>query len=149
MKKAAVLFNGIRFPFAVIDRSFDWAKKEKGILLAVFLLSKDADPEGYIFPSDIDAAEDLSDDADSASGNEKVVESNIQMLKNRASADQINFKSIVLHDPSEQLLSDTLQDSNYIFVTEDVNEISSGTIESLDLEQWLGNFTGTVEKIHV
>ena len=149
MTKAAVLFNGIRFPFTIIDRAFEWCKKEKSLLLAVFLLSEDADPEGYLFPSDIDAAEDISDSDDSVSDSEKVVESQIKMLKNRAAADQIKFQSIVLHDPEDQLLSDTLKDCNYIFVAEDVDEMSSGTSESLDLKEWLENFSGTVEKIPV
>ena len=147
MRKAAVLFNGIKFPFAVIDRSYEWAKNEKGMLLAVFLLSKDADPEGYIFPSDIDAAENISDEADSISDSEKVVESYMQMMKNRAVAEQISFQTIVLHDPSGELLSDTLQDCKNIFVTKDVEEVSTGTIESIDLKEWLGNFPGTIEII--
>ena len=147
MTKVAVLFNGIRFPFKVIDRAFEWCKKENGLMLAVYLLAEDADPEGYIFPSDIDAAEDISDDDDSVSDNEKVVKSHINMLKNRAAAEQITFQSIVLHDPEEELLSDTLQGYEYIFVAEDVDELSSGTTESIYLDKWLENFDGTVEKI--
>jgi hypothetical protein len=147
MTKAAVLFNGIRFPFKVIDRAFEWCKKEKGSMLGVFLLAEEADPEGYIFPSDIDAAEDISDASDSVSDNEKVVESQINMLKNRAATEQIKFQSIVLYDPEEELLSDTLQGCEYIFVAEDVDELSSGTTESFGLDKWLKNFKGTVEKI--
>jgi hypothetical protein len=147
MTKAAVMFNGIRFPFTVIDRAFEWCKKEKGLLLGVFLLAEDADPEGYIFPSDIDAAEDITDSDDSVSDNEKVVESHIKMLKNRATAAQIKFESIVLHDPEEDLLSETLKGCNYIFVAGDIDELSSGTTESVDLNKWLENFSGTVEKI--
>ncbi|RYY26558.1 MAG: hypothetical protein EOO04_10620 [Chitinophagaceae bacterium] len=147
MTKAAVLFNGIKFPFALIDRAFDWAKKEKGLLLAVFLLSKDADPEGYIFPSDIDAAEDQFNETDSVSDSQKVIDSNIQMLKHRASADGIDFQSIVLYDPSETRLSETLLDFKRIFVTGNVNEVSDGTIESIDLRQWIKNYDGVVEEI--
>jgi hypothetical protein len=144
MTKAAVLFNGLKFPFSVIDHSFEWAKKEKSLLLAVFLLSKDVEPEGYIFPSDIDAAENISDVADSSLDSEKVVESNIHMLKNRAAADQINFQSVVLHDPTEEVLSEILQDFDYIFVAKGVKDGSEETVESLDLKKWFNHFAGTV-----
>ena len=147
MSKAALLFNGIRFPFAVIDHSFEWAKNQKGDLLAIFLLSKGTEPEGYIFPSDIDQAENLADDDDSTGDNDKVVESNIEMLKHRAVGDGINFTSVVLHDPPEDTLSETLDDCDYLFATKDLTEVSVGTVDSRDLKKILRDFKGKIEMI--
>ena len=39
MPVAALLFNGLKYPFGMIDRALSWAQRSGGTLLAIFLKS--------------------------------------------------------------------------------------------------------------
>src|SRR5687768_11945414 len=101
MAKAALLFNGIGFSFPLVEHVFSWAKQNNGSLVALFLKAKHVIREGYIFPSDLDAAQNLqkNEDADAASMN--VIYSNITMLEHYASSEHINLTTQLLSDPSD------------------------------------------------
>jgi hypothetical protein len=145
MAKAVLLFNGIGFSFPLIDRAFGWAKQSDRSLVALFLKSKSETPEGYIFPSDLDAAENLSSKEDAGAANNLIINSNIRMLENRAESEDIDLASSLLSDPSEADLLQQFSGCELIFIDEKIDQAGIFTVESIDLKKFLKNTSLTTE----
>ena len=139
MSKAALLFNGIKFPFPVIDRAFNWAKQDQGSLVAIFLKAEKDTAEGYVFPSDLDAAEDLSENEDATASHENIIQSNIRMLQHRAADEHTELRVVQLTDPSEEVLLDELGGCECVFASDKITETAILTVDSINLEKWLAN----------
>ena len=146
MSKAAILFNGIRFPFVVIDHAFEWARGADHSLRVIYLLARHEISDGYVFPSDLDISENLSDDAETTRDNDAVIRSNMQMLNHRAQLEGISFESLVLIDPSTKQLSEAVKDCKYIFVDEDIDEMTGSNID-INIKKWSVGFTGSVQTV--
>jgi len=52
MKTAGVVFNGIQFPFTLMDQAIHWAKENKAALHAVFLFSSNNSSNGFGSPEE-------------------------------------------------------------------------------------------------
>ncbi len=139
MAKAAMLFNGIRYSFEVVDQAFNWAKLNNGILTAIFLRAKSDPGEGYIFPSDLDAAENLYTTDDSNAGHIAISDSNIRLLQHAAAVENIKVHSVTLIDPSRQQLLHELEGSECIFTSDDIHESGTLTVDSINIKKFLAN----------
>ncbi|MEI9810733.1 MAG: hypothetical protein WDO16_24250 [Bacteroidota bacterium] len=145
--KEALLFNGIKFRFAAIDRAFSWAKQNGGSLVAIFLKAENDTTEGYIFPSDLDAAEDLSGNKEAQASHEAIIKSNMQMLQHRAAVEHIELRAILLTDPTGETLLDELGGCECIFACEKIGETATLTVDSINLEKWLADPPVPVELV--
>lgn len=147
MAKGVVLFNGIRFPFSLIDASFDWAKERAGSLTALYMISNEAYEEEYIFPSDLDVAESFFTDADSVSADMNIVQSNLQMLKHRAETDGILLQSQLITNPSEEKLNEIVKEYDVIFMADQTNQGEVSQAIELDINHWAGKLHNKVRRI--
>ena len=137
MAKAALIFNGIQLSFPVIDRAFGWAKQSTGSLVAIFLKAKSKAKEGYIFPSDLDLAENLVSNEEAETNNIKVIDSNIRILEHQASSEHIVLQTQLLTDPTEEELLDQFTGCERIFIHEDIDQQGILAVDSIDLKKLL------------
>jgi hypothetical protein len=138
MVKAAMVFNGIRYSFQVVDEAFNWARANKGVITAIFLRSKSDAGEGYIFPSDLDAAENLYTTDDSNAAHIAIIDSNIRLLQHAAAIENIQVHSVTLVDPNREQLLGELAGSECIFTSDDIHESGTLTVESINMKKFLG-----------
>jgi hypothetical protein len=122
MKSALVIFNGIRFPFYLADHAIAWAKTNNANLHALFIKAKDEVKEGYVFPSDLDAAENLADDEDTEKANILVIRSQMKVLEDMAKTKDIPYNSELLTDPSLGYLLGMAKRSDILFMDADYHE---------------------------
>ena len=147
MKTALVIFNGIRFPFYLVDHVIAWAKKNGASLHVLFLKAKDEIKEGYIFPSDLDAAENLDDADDSKKANIQVIRGQIKLLEDMAKTENIPFKSELLSDPSLENILDIAKRSDILFTDADNNETGILSVTSFNVKDLVKKSPCPVEAI--
>ena len=148
MAKGVLLFNGVAYPFPVVDKAFAWSKQGGGSLKALFLHSGKETPEGYVFPSDLDAAENLSTTDEAEAANLRIIESNIRMLKNQASSEHIDLAVQKLIDPtSDQLLSE-LGDAERVFASINIDEMRILSTVKVNLKELLNDNQQPVEWVN-
>lgn len=139
MAKAAIIFNGIQLSFPVIDRAFVWAKQSNGSLLAIFLKAKSEAKEGYIFPSDLDSAENLTSNEEAETNHIKVIDSNIRILEHQASSEHIELQTQLLTDPTEEELMEHFTGCERIFIQKKIDQQGILAVDSIDLKRLLKN----------
>lgn len=144
MAKAYVLFNGIQYPFPVAEAAVSWARQGKGLLVALFIRAAEAPKEGYVFPSDLDAAEKANTTDDASASHEAVVESNIRLLTNEARRHDIVLETKVLIEPADDELLNLLSDAEMIFASDSIAEQKILTVDSVDWERILHEYPSTV-----
>lgn len=148
MAKAAMIFNGIRFSFEVANRAISWAKQHDASLVAVFLKAKKEVKEGYIFPSDLDVAENLSSTEDAEISNIRVIESNILILEHQATSENVELHIQLLTDPTIEELSQQLTGCEILFMQENVDEPGILSVESIDLKKLQKHPPVPIEIVH-
>lgn len=118
MKTALVIFNGIQFSYNLVDRAIDWAVENQAGLHGLFVYSDKEPPEGYIFPSDIDPAEDLYSKKDAEKNNEKIIVGQIKLLTDMARTKGISVNAEqVLNPPLKKILAN-LEGAEILFIDE-------------------------------
>lgn len=122
MKSALVIFNGIRFPYYLVDHVIAWAKKNSAKLHALFIKAKHREKEGYVFPSDLDAAENLTGNEDLEQGDVAVIRDQMKLLKDMAKSENISLDSDLLTDPSLDDILGIAKKSDILFIDADDNE---------------------------
>lgn len=132
-----MIFNGIRFSFPLVDRAFDWAREDKGSLIAIFLKAGKEKKEGYVFPSDLDEAEDLSTTQEAGDDNAIVIDTNIRRLERRAGDERIHLTTVLLSDPTSEDLSRQCEDCEKIFMARDMEEHGILSVRHPDLRKLL------------
>ncbi len=147
MSTAAIIFNGIHFYQPVADAAFKRAAAYGDEVQVLFLKCKHESEEGYGFPSDMDAAENLTTGKDADAADNRIIESYIQLLGHQATAEKIAFRAQVLEDPSIQELQAALKGCTIIFMQE--RKKNDDTIPAgIDLEKLLHEITISIEIIH-
>jgi hypothetical protein len=149
MAKAALLFNGIDFSFATADRAFNWARQNNGSLVALFLRAKHETREGYIFPSDLDAAQNLQKNEDAEAANMNVVYSNITMLEHSAANEHIQLTTQLLSDPSGDQILQQLSGCQCVFIDDQFDQPGILRVEGIHLEKLLKKIQLPIVKVQV
>jgi len=126
MKTALIIFNGIRFPFYMVDHVMAWAKKNSAQLHALFIKAKHREKEGYVFPSDLDAAENLTGNEDLEQGDVAVIHNQMKLLKDVARSENISLESNLLTDPSLDDILEIAKKSDILFI--DADDDGSGIL---------------------
>jgi len=116
MKTALVIFNGIQFPYYVVDRAIEWGVKNDGDLLGIFIHSDQEPPEGYIFPSDIDPAENLYDKDDAEKSNVKVIHSQMILFRDLAKGKGISARAEEFVNPSPGDILEITRTADILFI---------------------------------
>ena len=129
---ASILFNGIQYPFHLVDEAIGWAKAHHASIRGIFIKSADEVKEGYIFPSDLDAAENLTDHNDTENANVEVIRKNMEILKGAASTAKIDCSTELLTDPDTAELKQLIGDSDRLFVDENFEK--SGILKSTSFD---------------
>jgi hypothetical protein len=137
MEKAYILFNGIQYPFEVVEAAISWALQSKGQLVALFIHAADAPKEGYIFPSDLDAAESFNTTQDASSSHLATIKSNMKMLDNEARRHAISLETKELTDPEDEALLQELSDAVMLFASSKIEEQGVLTVDSVDWQRLL------------
>jgi len=102
MKAILVIFNGIRFPYYLIEHAIAQAKEHTASLHALFLKAKEESGEGYGFPSDLDQAVSLTDAEDAGRDDKTIIRHHVKLAADMASTENVSFTSEVLTDSSLQ-----------------------------------------------
>jgi len=137
MKKALIILNGIRFPYKLVDRAIEWSKTNGSSLHAIFVKAEDEVKEGYIFPSDLDAAKKLSTTQDSENASIKVIESQIKLLHDRSVFQNVPFTYELLTDPPLDEIISKAKSAQMMFLDgndEGVGTLSVNTFKMADLK---------------
>ncbi len=116
MPQAILLFNGIYFSFTAVSRAFAWARQTGGTIEAIFLKSKNEEEEGYGFPSDLDAAENLYSDKDAEKEDEQIIRNHMSMLEREAAGERTKLKTSLLIDPPMLELLAKCREAELIFI---------------------------------
>ena len=132
MEKAFIIFNGIQYPFPVVEAAISFVRQSKAILVALFVRAKDAPAEGYLFPSDLDAAENANTRDDANASHEAVLESNMRMLEHEAGRQDVSLHIKTLIEPSDDDLMDELKDAVMIFAADNLEQQGILTVDSID-----------------
>ncbi len=147
MKKALVIFNGISFPYYLVDHALAWAKKNDAGLHALFIKAENEVEEGYVFPSDLDAAEALSDSEDAEEGDEHVIASQIKLLGDMAKTEDIPFTSELLTDPSLEDILAIARGQDLLFIDHNFNELGILTATEFSLKELIKKTPCPVEVV--
>ncbi|MFC0773460.1 hypothetical protein [Terrimonas alba] len=149
MARAALLFNGIGFSFQVEERAFSWAKQNNGSLVALFLKAKHVAREGYIFPSDLDEAQNLQNNEDADAASMRVIYSNITMLEHNASSKHINLTTQLMSDPSEEQILQHISGCECLFMDDKFDQPGILRVEGTHLEKLLKKIQLPIVKVPV
>jgi len=122
---ALVLFHGDVFPYHVLDKAIAWAQQE-GASLQVLFLEERPVKEGYVFPSDIDAAETLADTGDVEAINEKILQRKIKRVKDNTAEAGVACSIAISKDVSADTVLAAAADATVIFSDGDQVDEASG-----------------------
>lgn len=99
MASTLLIFSGLSFSYTALDRAIAWVQEHRSDLRVLFLKEEPVE-EGYVFPSDIDAAEELTDEADARQDDNQLIQGKIRLIKDKADAAGINYTTQVITKPS-------------------------------------------------
>lgn len=116
MKTALVIFNGIQFPYYLVDHAISWAAKNDGDLHGLFVYSDKEPREGYIFPSDIDPAENLYNKSDAEQVNVGVIHAQIKLFRDMAKGKNISVQTEELISPSLEDILEITEAASILFI---------------------------------
>ncbi|MEJ7769759.1 MAG: hypothetical protein WKF89_18210 [Chitinophagaceae bacterium] len=100
MKSILVIFNGIKFPFHLMEYALKQAKSQSASLHALFLKGKEETSTGYGFPSDLGQAENVTDSEDAREDDEKIIRHHMKLSEDMAITESIPFTSAILANSS-------------------------------------------------
>lgn len=110
-----VIFSGLNFSYTALDRAIGWAKAHDTDLGVLFLQEEPVE-EGYVFPSDIDAATALTEEADARQDDDQLVQGKIKLIKDKAAAAGIQYAVKISDDPSIESILSNAKDPGKIYV---------------------------------
>lgn len=146
MEQALILFNGLKFPHYVAEHALKTAKEQSMSLLALFLAGREIE-EGYIFPSDLDAAQNVTDKEDAELDDLRVIRSQMQLLENMAKAEGVACKTELLVNPSQGDVSSKARHAQIIFIDANYSDTGLMAATNFDMEKLLDEFSCSVQKV--
>lgn len=96
MKSVLVIFNGIKFPYYLMEYSIAQAKAHAASLHVLFVTAKDEKEEGYAFPSDLSQTETLTDSEDALKDDKKIIRHNMKLAADMATGENISLTTEIL-----------------------------------------------------
>lgn len=96
MKSVLVIFNGIKFPYYLMEYSIAQAKAHAASLHVLFVTAKDEKEEGYAFPSDLSQTETLTDSEDALKDDIKIIRRNMKLAADMTAGENIPYTTDIL-----------------------------------------------------
>jgi hypothetical protein len=100
MQSVLVIFNGIKFPYYLMEHAVSQAKAHSASLHAIFLRAKEETDEGYGFPSDLDQAVTLTDAENAESDDNRIIGDHMKLAAKIAETEGVTFTMALLTDSS-------------------------------------------------
>lgn len=117
-----MIVNGLHFPFQMVDKVIEKVEQSGRNLTALFLLAGNEVPEGYVFPSDIDAAKALNDEEDVREDTEDIMHDQLEYFKHVLSAKGIQGNAVILVDPSLEDIMEKINDAVIVYTSRDIEQ---------------------------
>jgi hypothetical protein len=147
MKTGLIIFNGIQFHDYHAGRAIDWAAKNNGGLLGLFIHSAKEPPEGYLFPSDIDPAENVYNKTDAKKSNLNVIHTQVKLFADMAKGKNVSLDTRELEDPSlEEVLSFTNK-TEILFLDDEYDQSFILAVSSFRLKDLVKESASPVETV--
>lgn len=134
MKNGLVIVNGIKLPYFLTDHAIAWAKKEGGRLTALFLSSGKEMPEGYVWPSDIDLAETVTDISDTEKSSIKIIRDEMNLLRNMLKGENIKGEVEYMVDPTLDEVLEKAKTATIMFMAPGYGETAQLAITTFSLQ---------------
>ena len=115
MPSTWVIFSGLNFSYTALDRAIAWAREHNTDLRVLFLQEEPVE-EGYVFPSDIDAAAALTDEADARQDDDQLIQGKIKLIKDKAGNAGIQYAVKTSTDPSIEAILAIAENAGKIYV---------------------------------
>jgi hypothetical protein len=147
MKNGLVIVNGIKFPYFLTDHAIAWAKKEGGRLKALFLSSGKEMPEGYVYPSDINLAETLTDISDTEKDSIKIIRDEMNLFRNMLKGENIEGDVEYLVDPTLEQVLEKAKTATIMFMAPGYGETAQLAITDFSLQDLADKSPCPVETI--
>jgi hypothetical protein len=147
MKLALVIFNGIQFHHYHAQSAIQWAMQNEGSLHGLFVHSDKEPREGYIFPSDIDPAENLYNKSDAAKNNVKIIVNQIKLFTDMARAKNIPVITEELLNPPLKKILGITNTASILLIDADYNKAALLACTSFKLEDLIEDSKCPVELV--
>lgn len=142
---AMVIFNGLSFPHHVADYALSKCKEKGMSLYALFLAGREIE-EGYIFPSDLDAAQNITDKEDAEKDDFRVIRSQMRLVEDMAKGEGVICRTELLRDPSLEDVIQKARDAQLVFV--DPNFRDTGLMTAnFKMQELVDNLPSNIVKV--
>ncbi len=147
MKAGLVIFNGIQFHDYHASRAIDWAAKNNSGLLGLFIHSAKEPPEGYVFPSDIDPAENVFNKTDAKKNNLNVIHTQVNLFADMAKGKNVSVETRELEDPSLKELLGFTKKAEILFLDDEYDQSFILAVTSFRLKDLVQESACPVETV--
>jgi hypothetical protein len=142
-----ILVNGLDMPYHVVDRAIAIAKEKKSRLLAIFLEGKRERREGYVFPSDLDAAEKGITEAETLVEDKEIISHNSDVIARMAEFDGIQLESKIIENPKLEELIQIFEGADLIVADRDFDSELLLDAHKITLKRIVENSQAPVELV--
>jgi hypothetical protein len=146
MQLIAVLFNGLEFSHHLAESAIAKAKSDSANLLALFLAGQEKE-EGYIFPSDLDEAQDMTDKEDAERSDVRVIRSQMKLIEDMARAEGLTCSTELMVDPSLEEVLNKINSASLVMIDAHENDEGVDTITSFQMKDLFDRLEAPVQKV--
>ena len=144
MKHALIVFNGLKFPYYLVDYALSRLKEQSTSLLGLFLAGRETE-EGYIFPSDLDASQNVTDKEDAEQDDSRVLHSQMQLLESMARSEGVDCKTELMVDPTLEDVLSKARNAETIFIDASYMNTSLMSVTSFDMQELIDQLPSGIE----
>ena len=148
MATAILLYNGLHFPVAMIDRAIAWAANSNGDIIALLVLADKDQEEGYPFPNDLDESEEVSTDNDAMGKDLAIIASNIRLMRHQATIANVRLKAHLLAGAHRAALQEWLEKADQVFISEEPLDPPVLSIDFSKVQTSLAGISAAIEWIN-
>lgn len=149
MKTAFVVIDGIKFPYFLVDKAIEWARQEGGKLNGLFLMSGTEVPEGYVFPSDIDLAEEITDANDTRNNSTVLFDDFMRLFESSCLAKGVSCHSELMIAPSLKEVVEKTKQATILMLSPQYGDPSLLGITGFNLQELADQSFCPVEIVNV
>lgn len=116
MNSALVIFNGIKFPYYLMEYSLAQAKQQELQLHALFLKARKEISEGYGFPSDLKATEEKINIEDGENDDLRIINHHMKLAIDMAGSENVNCTTELITDCSLEDITKLIKNFDEVYV---------------------------------
>lgn len=100
MKSALIIFNGLKFPYYVVEYALAQIKQQNASLHNLFLKATKEISENYGFPSDLQVAEEITNREDAQKDDMNIINDHIKLVTDMARSEGVACTNKMITDCS-------------------------------------------------